>query len=173
MKKSIIPRKMGIYSVVATICLAVISSSVSAGLINTTYGYGYGYGYGNNPVDNSNKSEKTETKTEVVSKTSVPQEKKKKEKKKEKKRIKNSRNTVKKGEVLVQSGKGFKKNSKVRLYFSKPDGTFYPPVIVKTDSKGRFSVNYLVTKPEGKYKWYAVIPSSGKKTAVSTYRIVK
>lgn len=171
MKKSIISQKLGLYSVVATICLAIISSSAGVGLINTTYGYGYGYGA--DPVENGTQDNTTESKVEVSSKTSIPKKSKKKEKKKEKKRIKNSSNKVRKGEVLVQSGKGFKKNSKVRLYFSKPDGTFYPPVIVKTDNKGRFIVNYLVTKPEGKYKWYAVIPSSGKKTAVSTYRIVK
>ncbi|MDX9912980.1 MAG: hypothetical protein RBS77_00145 [Candidatus Moranbacteria bacterium] len=180
MKKTSISQRLRVYFVATTLCLTIISTSMGEGLIKTTFGYGYGYGYGNNKTDdivNNNDTandiiKDSEDKETTVS-TNTVNSHKKKDKKKEKKRLKNSQNSVKKGEILVQSGKGFKKNSKLRLYFSKPDGTFYPPVIVKTDSKGKFSVKYLANKPAGKYKWYAVVPTSGKKIQASSYTIVK
>ncbi|EKE21875.1 MAG: hypothetical protein ACD_7C00099G0007 [uncultured bacterium] len=168
MREAVISRQLSIYFIATTLCLVIISTSLSEGLIKTTYGYGYGYGYGNTKTDDS-------TKNNTIQITETASEKKpsKKKDKKEKKHLKISQKSVKKGEILVQSGKGFKKNSKLRLYFSKPDGTFYPPVIVKTDSKGKFSVKYLATKPAGTYKWYAVVPASGKKTKISSYKIVR
>jgi thermitase len=85
--------------------------------------------------------------------------------------IKNSAHIVHKGDTLIQSGKNFKKDSKVNLYFSKPDGGYYPKVIVSTDSKGSFSVSYKVNKPAGTYTWYAVNASSGKKSEKAKYII--
>lgn len=173
MRKALISQQLGIYFVATTLCLIIISTSIDGGLIKATYGYGYGYGYGSNKIDDNTQVNITDSGVANKNIVSISQEKKKKEKREEKKRLKNSRNTLKRGEILVQSGKGFKKNSKLKLYFSKSDGTFYPPVIVKTDSKGKFSIKYLATKPAGKYKWYAVVPASGKKTKVSSYTIVK
>lgn len=158
-------RKLGFYFMTTVIFLALISTSMKDGLIKTTYGYGYGYI--NNKVENPIQNI---TNTVLISSTNKSH---KKEDNKKEKDLKNSRNSVRKGETLIQSGKGFKKNSKLNLYFSKPDGTFYPPVTIKTNADGKFSIKYLVTKPVGKYKWYAVIPSSGKKTKTSSYTIVK
>jgi len=165
MKNVLNSRKLGFYFITATIFLALVSTSIGEGLIKTTYGYGYGYtnNESENPIQNV-------TNTVLIS--NVKKSHKKEDEKKEK-RLKNSRNSVKKGDTLIQSGKGFKKNSKLMVYFSKPDGTFYPPVNIKTDGDGKFNIKYLVTKPAGKYKWYVVIPSSGKKTKVSSYTIVK
>jgi hypothetical protein len=146
--------------------LIIISTSIDGGLIKATYGYGYG----DNKTDDSVKESVSVI---TASSTDTQQSHKKEKQKKTKKSLKNSQKSVKKGAILVQSGKGFKKNSKLRVYFSKPDGTFYPPVIVKTNSKGKFSIKYLATKPVGTYKWYAVVPASGKKTKVSSYAIVK
>lgn len=151
---------------IASLFLATISASANSDFIKTTYGYGYGYG--NNDDNSIENNTNTPAEENILKKASSKKDKKKKEK-----RLKNSQNSVRKGEILTQSGKGFKKNSKIRLYFSKSDGSFYPPVTIKTDGDGKFSIKYLVTKPEGTYKWYAVTPSSGKKTKTSTYKIVK
>jgi hypothetical protein len=97
--------------------------------------------------------------------------KKETEKKKKRKLYINPRK-VYNGQVLHESGRRFSKNSSVALYFSKPDGSFYPPKIVKTDSSGKFAITYLVkNKPAGKYKWYAVDLKTGKRSKNSVYRI--
>jgi hypothetical protein len=166
MKKTLISKRLGVYFMVTTMFLAVISTSIGEGLIKTTYGYGYGYGNGKT---DENIQDNVATKEVIASK----EKKSSKKEKRNKKHLKNSRNSLRKGEVLIQSGKGFKKNSKINLYFSKPDGTFYPPVTIKTDGDGKFSIKYLVTKPAGTYKWYAVVPASGKKTKTSSYKIVR
>jgi hypothetical protein len=88
-----------------------------------------------------------------------------------KEEIKNSKNTISRGNKLVQSGKNFGKNEKVALYFSKPDGTYYDPMIIKTDSKGDFSTSYIVNKPSGIYHWYAKDINSGKTTDKLRYKI--
>ncbi|HBI16786.1 MAG: hypothetical protein UR60_C0035G0003 [Candidatus Moranbacteria bacterium GW2011_GWF2_34_56] len=179
MKKTSISQQLSIYFVATTLCLVLISTSLGEGLIRTSYGYGYGYGYENNKPNDSNNENNSQTEEAIKNNDSqiegaVSEKKKtKKEKAKKKKDLKISQKSVKRGEILVQSGKGFKKNSKLRLYFSKSDGTFYPPVTVKTNSEGKFSVRYLATKPAGTYKWYAVVPASGKKTKISSYKIVK
>lgn len=86
-------------------------------------------------------------------------------------KIRDFKKTVKRWEVLHQTGKRFKKNSEVKIYFSRPDGTYYAPVIVKTDKKGTFALDYLVRKPSGTYTWYAV-DSNGKKSNKARYKII-
>jgi len=86
-------------------------------------------------------------------------------------KISNSPKTVATGQILIQSGKKFSKNSSAALYFSRPNGTYYPPQIVRTTSTGSFSVAYRVTKPKGIYKWYAVNLKSGWKSKVITYTV--
>lgn len=166
MRKTSASKQLGLYFIATTLCLAIISTSLDGGLIKTTYGYGYGYGHGSDKDKNNNDSDRTKNNNDEKHSG-------KKEKKKKVKRLKNSKNIVRRGEILTQSGTGFKKNSKVLLYFSKPDGTFYPPVIVKTNSKGNFRTNYLVAKPAGTYKWYAVGYTTGKKTNTSSYTVVR
>lgn len=87
--------------------------------------------------------------------------------------IKNSKSSVKRGQNLVQSGKKFSKNSEVLLYFSNSKGGYYEPVKMTTDSKGSFKTTYLVKKPSGKYKWYAVDVKTGKKSDKITYMVKK
>lgn len=85
--------------------------------------------------------------------------------------IRNTPRIVGRGGFIVQSGKDFKKRRHLALYFSRPDGSYYPPVDVKTDARGRFKISYRVTKPAGKYKWYAKDTVSGKKTKVTRYTV--
>ena len=91
--------------------------------------------------------------------------------------IKNSRSNLRKGDTLIQTGKRFSKNSTVTLYFSDINGNFdssKPQKLkVQTSSSGGFSVNYLVKKLPGKYKWYAVDEKNGKKSKVISYKIKK
>jgi hypothetical protein len=75
-----------------------------------------------------------------------------------------SPNVVSRWMTLTQSGKNFPKRRTLLLYFSRPDGTYYSPMQVRTNREGTFSIQYRVTKPPGKYKWYAKDPVSGKKT---------
>lgn len=173
MIKASTSRKLSIYFIATALCLVIVSASIDGGLIKTTYGYGYGDNKTNDTVKDNNDKKAVVSDTKTIASSVSTADSHKKEKEKEEKRLKNSQKSVEKGAILLQSGKGFKKNSKIRLYFSKPDGTFYPPIIVKTDNKGKFSIKYLAAKPAGKYKWYAVIPSSGKKTKISSYTIVK
>jgi hypothetical protein len=92
---------------------------------------------------------------------------------KEKRAIKQSSKKVRKGEILIQKGKRFKKNRDVALYFSKPGGGYYEPMIVRTNRDGVFEVQYVVNKPVGEYKWYAKQLSTGKKSEVLKYKIVE
>ncbi len=85
--------------------------------------------------------------------------------------IKNSKNTIARGDVLIQSGKAFSKNSKVALYFSKAGGGYYPPSEKQTDSKGAFSVSFKAMKAKGKYQWYALDLKTGKKSKIIKYEI--
>ena len=85
--------------------------------------------------------------------------------------IKQNYSKIRRGETLIQSGKRFSKNSFVDLYFSRLDLSFYPPVRVKTSSKGTFSMNYVAKKAIGKYKWYAVDVKSGRKSRLMRYEI--
>ena len=91
---------------------------------------------------------------------------------KEKRSIKQSSSKVRRGELLIQKGKRFKKKKEVDLYFSRPMGGYYPPMRVKTDKSGRFEVHYIVNKPVGTYKWYAQQVSTGKKSDIKEYKIV-
>lgn len=99
--------------------------------------------------------------------------KKKNDPKKEKRELKISKKNVKRGQVIVQSGKRFSKNSNVALYFGKNGGGYYKPVVVKTNSEGKFSVSYKIpnNKPFGKYKWYSVDLKTGKKSKSSSYTV--
>jgi hypothetical protein len=86
--------------------------------------------------------------------------------------IKQNYSKIKKGSVLIQSGKRFTKNSDVALYFSRLDATYFPPKKVRTTSKGTFSLSYAVNKAYGKYKWYAVDLKTGRKSKTLTYSVV-
>ena len=96
---------------------------------------------------------------------------KKKEVKKQKRKIYNSQKKLKQGDVLVQRGKRFSKNSTVMLYFSKFGGGYYAPMSIKTSGSGTFSVAYKINKPAGTYKWYALDMKTGKKSKTKTYRV--
>lgn len=85
--------------------------------------------------------------------------------------IKNSKKNVSQGEKLLQSGKKFSKNATVWLYFSRPDGGYYPKVVIPTDKYGNFSVSYTVNKPKGTHKWYAIDGKSGKKSDTISYTV--
>ena len=81
--------------------------------------------------------------------------------------IKNSKDTVKFGMILIQSGKGFSKKSDVTLFFGTAKS------VVKTNSSGSFSVSYKINKPPGKYSWYALDLKTGKKSKTITYKVIK
>ena len=85
--------------------------------------------------------------------------------------INNSSSSISRGQILIQSGKGFSKNSSVALYFTRLDGSYYSPQIIRTTSTGSFSVSYRVSKPAGTYKWYVVNVKTGWKSAIKTYTI--
>jgi hypothetical protein len=91
--------------------------------------------------------------------------------------IKNSRSRLSNGQTLIQSGKKFSKDSIVWLYFSDVNGNFdlnNPKKIkVETSHSGSFSVNYVVNKAAGKYKWHAVDEKTGKVTKNISYTIKK
>ena len=58
------------------------------------------------------------------------------------------------------------------LYFERAGGKgFYPPKPIKTDAKGNFSLTYVVNKPAGNYRWYAVEPKTGRKSKRMTYTV--
>lgn len=85
--------------------------------------------------------------------------------------IKNSKKTVTKGEILVQSGKKFSKSEKVYLYFENSSHKFAGPVAVTSDKYGSFSTSYKVSKPAGTYRWYAYDAKSGSKSDTISYRV--
>ncbi len=90
-----------------------------------------------------------------------------------KNKLETSQDNVKFGDILTQKGKGFKKNANVLVYFTKADGSYYSPTVVKTDNKGNFILTYNVNKSVGTYAWYAVNELSGRKSKISTYTIVR
>lgn len=102
---------------------------------------------------------------------SIKEKSSSKEEEKTKRKISNSKSKISRGETLVQSGKRFTKNSEVLLYFSKPGGGYYSPTKIKTSSTGKFQVSYRVNKPAGKYSWYAVDSSTGRKSKVKNYTV--
>ena len=85
--------------------------------------------------------------------------------------VSNSKKTAHNGDTIYQRGKKFSKNTIVKLYFAKPDGTYYPPMSVKTTKAGAFTVKYVVNKPKGTYKWYALDTKSGKKSKTVKYQV--
>ncbi len=105
--------------------------------------------------------------------SSEHKKKKKKEKKKKssKNKISQTPDKVRIGGVIIQTGKNFTKNSTVKAYFSKFGGGYYPPITIKTDKKGIFSVAYRVKKPASSYSWYVVDSSTGKKSKTKTYLV--
>ncbi|MFA4817853.1 MAG: S8 family peptidase [Parcubacteria group bacterium] len=119
--------------------------------------------------------EGTSVKAADSSNSSSDSHSKKKSKKKKKKSlpntIKNSVNSVSRGQVLVQSGKKFSKNSLVRAYFSKPGGGYYSPKTIMTDSNGNFLTDYQVWKPAGTYFWFAVDAKTGKRSKTISYQV--
>ncbi|NTW27110.1 MAG: hypothetical protein HGA36_02180 [Candidatus Moranbacteria bacterium] len=85
--------------------------------------------------------------------------------------IKNSKKSVKIGQILTQRGKKFSKNTFVNLYFSKFGGTYYAPVKIKTSSTGSFMLTYKVNKQRGTYSWYAVDTKTGKSSRKIYYKV--
>lgn len=88
-----------------------------------------------------------------------------------KRHISQSASSVARRGTLVQRGKHFTKNGTVVLYFGRPGGGYYPPVTVRADRKGSFTLSYLVRKPVGTYRWYAVDVRTGKKSKTLTYKV--
>jgi hypothetical protein len=88
-----------------------------------------------------------------------------------KRTISNSPKKVARGNVLIQRGKKFSKNSIVQLYFSKPGGGYYAPSTIKTSKSGAFTLSYRANKPKGTYSWYAFDTKAGKKSKVIKYTI--
>jgi len=82
-----------------------------------------------------------------------------------------SKKSVKIGEVLIQRGKKFSKNSFVLLYFQKAGGGYYAPQKVKTSATGGFVVTYKVNKAKGKYGWYVFDIKANKKSKTSYYTV--
>lgn len=95
----------------------------------------------------------------------------KKKKKVAPRTITNSVKSVSRGGSLIQRGKKFSQNSIVKLYFSKPNGQYYPPMLVKTNGSGAFMLKYRVTKPAGKYSWYVVDTKTGRQSKVINYTV--
>jgi hypothetical protein len=89
----------------------------------------------------------------------------------DKKVLSDSRHNVSRGDLLIQTGKNFSKNSNVALHFTRANGSYYPPVIVKTDDNGNFKVTYKVNKPNGSYPWYGTDLKTGKDTKMQKYVI--
>ncbi len=85
--------------------------------------------------------------------------------------LSDSKKVVQKGDILIQKGKSFSKNSSVAVYFSKASGGYYAPQMVKTSSSGSFTLTYRVNKPTGKYGWYAVDGRTGKKSKTAYYTV--
>lgn len=85
--------------------------------------------------------------------------------------ITNSKRFVKNGQILIQRGKKFSKNSIVKLYFGKFGGGYYAPMEIKTSSSGSFMTAYRVNKPKGTYYWYALDTKTGKKSKTIWYRV--
>jgi len=126
-----------------------------------------------NPVVYTVTAENSTTQTYTVT-VSIHKNSSKKKSTESKRGISTSPKKVLRGHVLTETGKKFSKNSKVALYFSKsPSGPYYNPIIVTTDSKGKFKITYKVpmNKQLGKYKWYAVNLKTGWKSKVSTYTV--
>ncbi len=77
------------------------------------------------------------------------------------------------GETIKESGENFSPNSDVELHFSAYGGSYYRPMVIKTDDKGKFSLTYTINKPVGKYNWYAIDKKTGKKSDFSFFDVVK
>ncbi len=169
------------------VALSIIFGVVGQSAIDVAYGYGYGYHGKHHHVKKDEKPQ--EDKKDVVATPATPQNVSEKpavsgaqegisdhsSKKRiaPKKTLKVSARTVRLGGVLVQKGTHFSKNAVIALYFSKASGGYYPPVYVQTNKDGVFTTHYKVTKPSGKYNWYAVDMKSGNKTKKSFYNVIK
>jgi len=132
--------------------------------------------YDTSAVDSSRSTSATTTTpalaTTATTTTTQWTEEKKKKAEKPKRTLKQSTSAVARWNTLTQSGKRFAKNSQVKLYFQKPNSSLYfSPLLVNTNSKGEFSISYKVTKPAGKYSWYAVEVRSGRKSPKRTYTV--
>ena len=73
--------------------------------------------------------------------------------------------------IFTQRGKKFSKNNYVLLYFSKPGGGYYAPSRIRTSASGAFAISSRITKPVGKYSWYALDVATGKKSKTKTYKV--
>lgn len=163
---------------------------------NNNYNNGYNSGYNNNYNNNYNNgynsgsqgengggqstAPETSTSQEAVTDQgtsmvtqATQREGSAKKKVHHKKSIKVSSKSVKQEDWLVQSGKHFSKNTFVALYFSKNDGGYFPPVVVRANKEGAFTLKYHVNKPKGAYHWYAVDLKTGGKSKTSFYSVVQ
>ncbi len=84
--------------------------------------------------------------------------------------IAQSASSVVRGHSLTQSGKKFSKKNRVRLFFQTASGS-YASQLLRTNAQGRFSVTFIVTKPRGKYDWYAVDLKTGRKSRTLSYQV--
>jgi hypothetical protein len=99
---------------------------------------------------------------------------KKKKKKADSKRILNSQSKIKRGQIIVESGKKFSKNYSVACEFSKPSGGYYSPKIFNADGYGKFSTSYMISKnsPLGEYQWKCFDLKTKKMSKVKKYKVV-
>lgn len=134
----------------------------------TSYSYEV-LAYDGASLESAHSSSVTASTTDTPAET--PWEESEKKYEKPKKVLKQGTSVVARGEILTQSGRRFVKNGHVWLFFQRADGTYYQPLMVKTDAKGDFSVSYRVNKPAGVYKWYAVEERTGRKTPKRTYTV--
>jgi Flp pilus assembly protein TadG len=79
------------------------------------------------------------------------------------------------GTTFVEWGTGFTPNGTATLYFPKYDGTHNGSMTLTLDSIGHFEITYNseTNKPIGKYSWYAIDNTTGKKSNTVTFTITK
>ena len=87
--------------------------------------------------------------------------------------ITTSKKNVTVGDTLIQNGKHFSMNSQVALNFCRPDGTYNPRLLVKTDGSGSFHSSYLIKadKAKGRYSWFALDMKTGKSSKKEYYTV--
>ena len=102
------------------------------------------------------------------SSSSHHKKKKKKKKSSSKYSIKTSPTKVSRGQVIIQSGKKFSKNSPVRVYFAGGSSK-----LIRTTAQGTFSIAFKIpyNKPAGSYPWFAIDLVKNKRSKNSIYKV--
>jgi len=79
------------------------------------------------------------------------------------------------GTTFKEWGTGFTPNNTATLHFLKPDGSEYTPMTLTLDSIGHFEITYNseTNKPIGKYSWYAIDNTTGKKSNTVYFTITQ